>query len=525
MKDDCSSQELAQAHKPTRKDSRRKRRWFMCDLAGRPSDEAMAGMMACGVTDLRWCHEGATVPPTMKAFLFRPCGMYEVWWARSAMGWKLSPPDTASPKIHTKIRSESLWEAYAAGKGPAVREELLRNRLPRPPPGPTPAVPALPEARWRGLLTAFLRAPQPLGGPITMLAVARSMFPDAVPPGCRRFVCATDATGLQTSSVQPRKQQGSYAISSEGGDTSALELHRRVLRLERAAADLAHYLRQAARLNEASFACQEQAVRDDLACVLRFGGGLCGGGGEFWVARRADDFDAGRSNLMLVIQLLRGSRQSAFAREYALVEDVTWGLPVVCRLAVTLQATPLATPQRLVETLTHFFRIRAHIIDQEKQPLLVYGAHLTCYCRRLQQLAMLAGPLPPHLHVPRLTPQGGLQVYTLEGYVLAPAPGEGPIPMDAAIPIDERFCNGPFTAPPEVRAMVLRRQRQEGQEAEDVVSLLGMRAPPALSCLRRFQRIVLACMQDDSHLKNATMHLAPTASLRNAVFDAAQYLT
>ena len=477
------------------KDNRRKRRWFMCAMAASPSAKTMASMRANGVTDLRWCQDGEI----LQAFLHRPCGVYEEWWTRNAIIWGLTPSSTTQKP---RVRSEPLWETYAAGKGGYVRDMLLQIRL--LPAVPTrPESPVVPEAQWRGLLREFMALARPLRGPVTMLAVAHSMFQGQLTDACSRLMSPCHA---------------SYAIGPQGGDISTLELHRRVLRLERAAADLAHHVKRVAGLNAVCVSCQEQSVREDLECVIRYGGGLCGGGGDVWAHPFHVTGSETRSMLMLSTQLLRGSRQTAFAREYAPVEDTTWGLPMVCRLAVTLHATPLATPKRLMDVLVHFFSIRSHIIDQEKQPLLVYGAHLTCYCRRLQQLAMLTGPLPAHLYMPLLTADGVLQVYTQNGYVVAPAQADVPIP------IDDRFCNGPFTSPADVRAMVQRRRKQETQEMHDILRLLGIRAPPAIACLHRFQKNVLACMCDDSHLKNATKHLPPTPSLQNAAFNAEQYM-
>ena len=442
-------------------------------------------MTAAGIVEIRWCG-GPAKDGGFVWFMCASRGLYEPMWERHVTAWGLE----GMKETYMKGRTERPWMAYGIKQGDPAYTQLLRNvvmlgggraapasKPKAAPPTPQAVAAAVPPPcppctapAWAGAMAEFFANEDPFSLPSRVMSLILSLFAprDAQDPGLRRFLSLKNTSGLGSTHPRPATESKTYAVVGAGIQVSTLEIHRRVMRLERTAADLAGAL-----VGQPGGALESLPgdLARDLGVVRRWGGGLHGAGGKFWAPAEGScaPAEGGRScapaeaaeggepsdpapaseagELRASVAWMGANRENAVSRCYGpIVDEITWGVPVLCRLLVAWkQGGPSGAPAvRLCEALSTMLCVRASIINQDRIYLLQYGSHLTTYCRRLQAILChcLRGEPPAHLCVARLSPAGGF----------VRVPGDS-----SALPFAEDFRGLPCSTAADVQKGTTRR--------------------------------------------------------------------
>lgn len=312
-----------------------------------------------------------------------------------------------------------------------------------------------------------------------------------------RGLLPQDAATVAFFQVRNRQGLGALLPAPERADhaiyPSTLELHRVALRLEGAAESLLSSCATAITPAAAEEMPQELAAALQAAWIRR--GGVLGSGPEYWPA----ELDAGLFSLRRVqpcarfaaeIDALRASRRAAFAREYLVVDEVTWCLPYISKVYFLRCKATSATHTQvrvLLEGLTHFRRCA---MQADAAPLASYARGLHAYAERLARVGACLG-----------------------------------VHCDEQRAVIEE--SGSAIAAFQVRddpAAVRCRVREEAKEARALLQDLGMQSSPAIQAAERLRDAVMRVMQADSHKTQGTGGLNPSPALPAAVYDPARYL-
>ena len=322
---------------------------------------------------------------------------------------------------------------------------------------------------------------------------------------------------------------------------SHLECHRRALRLEAAVSSLVAYISAVVQKTSTLKRLSEKALAAAHA-VVSSGSGLYGAGGGFWtppppssgilsklapgscilskLAPHAGDL------LYADLLWLANHRQAAFACHYLVATELDWGAPLLGLVQSTPELLDLECEAKAAAALRIFTEDRAQrltVYAESLKPLAQYGGRLTAYLHRVYDLAVAFKPLgdearcdfPDNCKPLKIDDDGyglgldgrpsslGHLQYSLAGKAVPP------IPFPPA-------CAGLDPLPPDAIA-TLAGQRMALEEAR--VLSLSKDEPRAIGALRRGASNVRAMLSEDSHLKNLTHALPPTASMPEAVFD------
>ena len=284
----------------------------------------------------------------------------------------------------------------------------------------------------------------------------------------RNFLSRKHALGVGRTYPLSCKEAKTYTVVGRTGTlelgTSTLELHRRMILLERVTADLGLGLLRVITLPDAGTRAEgcTHSELQDLVCILRCGGGMHGAGAAFWppiserntLAQKLPTWsflsgDGQQSKLLGGINWMEGNREAAVTRSYIVVDDGTWGFPIITKLATAMKESDRVSPTftQLSDPVTTMLEIRASIIHQERVYLLRYGSSLTDYCRIAQQLfsKISCEPVPSYMKVAHLNDSGAY----------ARLPGD-----DSALPIDCSFHGQPLASLVDVRNATTRRKKQ-----------------------------------------------------------------
>ena len=316
--------------------------------------------------------------------------------------------------------------------------------------------------------------------------------------------------------THPAKGSPNFAVTP-GMNAIAIpiiELHRRVLALERLAAGLFQQIH--IWVASPAFDSVEEGHIVEIASHLT-GLAPLGEGPGFWkISEEQEAYPPrillcahGKSELGRCVEWMHLNRENAFKRTYITGDPETWWFPVVCNVFTTCHKVD-APGATIKANLERMVKIRANIILQERGYMLRYGGHMTQYCRGLAALLrkMGAPPLPTYLQLVVLEEDGS--------YVKIKDD-------DRVLPIGN-FEGQPLSKVQDVYTSVALRVKEEKRVVQETCKILKIQFPPVLATnLKAFFRALQKAMATDTHIRNATKHMAPSPSLPNATFDPAQW--
>ena len=203
-----------------------------------------------------------------------------------------------------------------------------------------------------------------------------------------------DLASARSSAMQPHNTAVKKQCQQQQA-SSTVELHRRALKIEKAAADLLQSLTKAARNRTLDRAMLSQAEADNLEAAFRHHGGVDGFGTQYW----AESYKAGfiprilRANsedasLAPIFRAMEETRAAAFHRRYLIADECTWGMPIAVRLFLDSRSSRGGTSRmdilRIQAELQDLNKWRQQAIASDRAALLYYGGLLTTYYRCLQ---------------------------------------------------------------------------------------------------------------------------------------------
>ena len=294
-----------------------------------------------------------------------------------------------------------------------------------------------------------------------------------------------------------------------------IELHRRVLALERLAAGLFQRIQTLV-----ASPALDSIQGGDLVEMASLLTGLVplGEGSIFWKIPTPEETAypprilmsrRGKSELGRCVEWMHDNRDNAFQRTYFIGHAEAWWFPVVCNVFTSCQKVDTRGPT-IKANLERMVKIRANIILQERGYMLRYGGHMTQYCMVLADLLqkLASPPLPTYLQLVVLEEDGS--------YIRIKDD-------DRVLPIGN-FEGQPLSKMDDVYTSVGLRVKEEKRVVQETCKNLKIQFPPPLATnLKAFFKAVQKAMVNDTHTRNATKHLAPSPSLPNATFDPAQW--
>jgi len=188
-------------------------------------------------------------------------------------------------------------------------------------------------------------------------------------------------------------------------NVSTVELHRRALKLEKAAADLLRSLTKAARNRVLDRAMLSQAEADNLEAAFRYHGGVDRYGKYYWMESYKAGFiprilkaNSEDASLAPVLKAMGETRAAAFHRRYLVADECTWGIPIAVRLFLESRSSRGGTSRmdilRIQAELQDLNKWRNLAIASDRAALLYYGGLLTTYYRCLQDISEVLGVSP-----------------------------------------------------------------------------------------------------------------------------------
>ena len=425
----------------------------------------------------------------------------------------------AAPLLHSEDRHlRELWRDYAAAFADDRSKELYTNIIVfdtmRKKPMQSPQCP--PQKRVDGRRRKEAEAEETvavggggdrgmstpvIGTPPPFFRVIQLFLREGLPMGYRvdGVLCTENWAGI--GFLRPE-------IAPPAGETTTLELHRRVISLERAGVGLLQLLFAAFVSRGARrFLSPDDIV--DAEVAFEFRGGVSGGGERYWIDGAlpppcdfADRVDThGKEGLYRTLCYLHANRQSALRRRYIVADDGAWGLPVFARLHTLSRAGPLDPTgvSRAVEELVHE-RHCAVLADRVR--LVRYGVHMTHYCLRLQViLRQLDARVPSTVGVARFAGDP-------DGRVL-------PVYLEQTCDVGDDVAD----------LIVEERLRVERGEIGATLGVLGIPYHDALVFVHVVTQGIQRAMETDAHTRNKTCFLHGSPSLPSAQCATYMYTT
>ena len=202
-----------------------------------------------------------------------------------------------------------------------------------------------------------------------------TLISDLLPPFAKskdnsNFWKISNPKGLGLLFPHPQSSARSYA---EG---SVLEFHRRALRLERTAADLTTIISRIYSNKLFMAALADTSMSQQMEFIVHHGGAVHGSGVDFWSTPNAPDreseldpkqheVDPGVSDLSDMVSWMRANRDSAFSRQYVVVDEMTWGIPLLVTIIVTMGRFGSKVDQSVLsQAVCDVFRMRSGIITE-----------------------------------------------------------------------------------------------------------------------------------------------------------------
>jgi len=202
-----------------------------------------------------------------------------------------------------------------------------------------------------------------------------TLISDLLPPFAKskdnsNFWKISNPKGLGLLFPHPQSSARSYA---EG---SVLEFHRRALRLERTAADLTAIISRVYSNKLFMAALADTSMSQQMEFIVHHGGAVHGSGVDFWSTPNAPDreseddpkqheVDPGVSDLNDMVSWMRANRDSAFSRQYVVVDEMTWGIPLLVTIIVTMGRFGSKVDQSVLsQAVCDVFRMRSGIITE-----------------------------------------------------------------------------------------------------------------------------------------------------------------
>jgi hypothetical protein len=448
---------------------------------------------------MRWCRH-ADLDGACQIFMRRMDPVSPAQWETFVEQLGFAP---APPLPGHVARTRELWRNYAAWFADERSSELYTNvavfdTAHKPPPA-SPVCPVVPRADGRRRKSPSTdrekeeeqREPKPCmeATPPPFTEIIRKLLEETFPGGYPRTgaldVNNWDGIGYLRPDLVP----------SDGMPTT-LELHRRVIALERAGAALLKLLftTYTSRSARGCFLTDE-AVDADIA--FGFQGGVAGDGARYWVSGPPPPLAAPRQyadvyGLYHTMCYLHVNRAAALQRRYAVADDGAWGLPVFARLH-SLTAMGGAAPEDLARAVEELVAERRAAVLADRVRLARYGCHMTHYCLRMQViLRQWLTRVPPAIAVARFPGDP-------DGRVL-------PVLVDQTFALDEAVAD----------QIVGDRL---GVEWRDIgKALRGLRVPyrDPLVYVHVVTRGVHHAMETDGHQHDRTCFLHPSPSMPDA---------
>ena len=288
----------------------------------------------------------------------------------------LSQPDTESNK-----KTGSLSQPAYLGKPmpPWKLPHSATQPLSQPHPSPSTTAPqSTSVVEFIGKHSAQLGSVVEFLGKHSVFSAYTSivtLISDLLPPFAKskdnsNFWKISNPKGLGLLFPHPQSSARSYA---EG---SVLEFHRRALRLERTAADLTTIISRIYSNKLFMAALSDPSMSQQMEFIVHHGGAVHGSGVDFWSTPNAPDreseldpkqheVDPGVSDLSDMVSWMRANRDSAFSRQYVVVDEMTWGIPLLVTIIVTMGRFGSKVDQSVLsQAVCDVFRMRSGIITE-----------------------------------------------------------------------------------------------------------------------------------------------------------------
>ena len=328
--------------------------------------------------------------------------------------------------------------------------------------------------------------------------------------------------------------------------SSAIEAHRRAINIEGLCARLVAYLHSVVDRSTALRRLAPQHLNESRLLIAS-GVSLYGAGPAFWACSQSSGVLAKLSllikederlsdpaaDLKALLEELQASRAAAFQRRYV-VTELDWGMPLLA-LASTRLREPLSKlddPAAASEVLRVFTADQQHRIEaycEDLKPLLRYGGQLTELARRIYGLASafkVVGDeakiaFPENCKFCQLDGQGSM--LGLDGKVSSLGHMQFSLAGKPVPPIQfPDMCRDlrPLTAE-RLEELTSGRVAVEQRLCYDMLTTLQLKAgtPKTVELMLKGRAQLISRLQTDSHLKNLTHILPPTASMPEAIYE------
>lgn len=410
---------------PSTPSNRNRMSWFATESDQSPEEaSAEIAQYLQDISEYRWC-----LLPSGKhmCFWYWHKGKSEKSWIFQSqqMGHTVSAYNQIAKQ--EKTRTKVLWTMFA-GSNISLQEQLRKNvqvLVPR-----TPQTKRVEKENQPPVVEATISTRLDFVDESPALAVAQdSVIPDRQPPRlsemeetisnflqqpdfcCDRQILNMIATmtGKKLKHIHACVTFPSHSDELCFSNLSTLELHRRVIALERVGSGLLHLISsQELDVGDYSLSAND---KEDLQFVQ---GGLRehGEGVSFWQMHQQPE--AKNTKLSKICNWMAANRENAFKRMYLIVDIKTWGLPVISELLIAVHKSE-KNKHQVWATLEQMLKIRQNIKNQESSYLLRYGGYLTMYCKRLQNLCskIHQDTIPAYLQIADAPRRQG--VFPIEG--------------------------------------------------------------------------------------------------------------
>ena len=301
---------------------------------------------------------------------------------------------------------------------------------------------------------------------------------------------------------------------------SILEIHRRIIELERALNALAMYIHEVAVKTKTI----RQLSRNHITAahgILSAGCGIWGKG--FWTCPPPDSAAVQKLSLFEppakpLLEAPAGLRDLEHA--YPLLSELDWGLP----LLALYRANPMdrEDPAAFLAVLRSDEEDRRRVYMEALKPRLLYGGLLSRYVQGAFDVAKAFESLnEPGISFPR---NCRLCAVNDKGFMVGPdgspiaaghmqfAPGKAPpIPFPAS-------CLAVKPLPSmELAGVIAARRQKESAAIDGLLSSLGISSSVVVEARNRAIKTVDDALRTDTHRDNRTDFLQPTASMMEAV--------
>ena len=310
-----------------------------------------------------------------------------------------------------------------------------------------------------------------------------------------------------------------------------IEAHRRILNIEGAVARMADYIQKVT-----GCACQGSSTfsRNDLAkaeCVIMGGSGLFGEGAAFWQPPPkiiADRLKTGTSDISDMIKELKASRH--MERHFTIATELDWAVYI---LAMMINYEEPLKRMDNVKSAKEFYSVykketmmRISLYNEELKPLMYYGGILTEYCKSLYKICKSIQfaariPFPEDCEFCLLDDCGHMLGVDGRKLPIGYWSVTGPlVKSDKKILIPFPHCVLKPLPQEHIKEMAARFYAAEDAMIQSMLSYASVGGDPkCIQLMRAGRREVLTRMKGDSHKRDLTSVLWPSASLPGAVYS------